>query len=130
MKFKTITILTSAFLIFGLVGCKKYEFGPSMSLKTKTTRVANTWQIDFAKDLQDGTDITDDYTGEIWEFTKDDEFLENSKLKGKWVFSDSKEDIIINFLDEDVDRYKILKLKDKEMWLEILGEEELHLLPY
>lgn len=88
------------------------------------------WIISQATDLEDGTDITSDFTDEIWEYDKDGTYKENGTVKGTWAFSDGKEDLIITKLDNSTDTYKILKLKKKEMWIEELGQEELHLTKY
>lgn len=88
------------------------------------------WYISSAIDLQDGSNITSDFTGEIWEYDKDGTYLENGTIKGTWAFSDGKDNLVITKLDNSIDSYKILKINRKEMWLEELGEEELHLSKY
>jgi len=65
----------------------------------------------------------------VWEFTKKGDYLENGDMKGTWEFSNDKEELIVTKTNENLDNFKILRLKEKEMWLEILGEEELHLSP-
>lgn len=88
------------------------------------------WVISKATDLEDGSDITSDFSGEIWEYDKDGTYRENGTVKGVWAFSDGKEDLIITELDNSIDTYKILKLNKNEMWIEELGQEELHLTKY
>lgn len=129
MKIKKYTFLLAFIIMAGAIGCKKYDEGPALSLKSKKSRVANKWKIEKATDLEDGTDITADYAGEIWEFTKDGDYKENGNLKGTWVFSSDKEELIITKTGDNPKTFKILKLKEKEMWLEKLAEEELHLSP-
>lgn len=119
MKSSILSILAAIVLTtLGLTACKKANL-------TK-----DQWIIVKATDLQDGSDITADYTGEIWEFDKNENYLKNGVLKGVWKFSDGKEDLTIYKVNGNVDNYKILKLKKKEMWLEELGKEELHLEKY
>ena len=79
-----------------------------------STAVKNKWKIEQATDLQDGTDITSDYTGEVWEFTKDGDYLKNSTLKGTYTFSDDKLTLIILGIDGGSDSYKILKMKKRK----------------
>lgn len=110
-----------------LVSCKKYEEGPSISLRSKTARVSNQWKVQYAKDLQDGVETTADHAGDIWEFTKNGDFLKNGTKRGTWEFSDSKEQIVITNSLGEIDFYTILKLKENEMWIQEPGDEEIHL---
>lgn len=128
-KLTNVTLI--ALLAFSstiLFSCKKYEEGPSVSLRSKTARVSNQWKVDYAKDLQDGTVTTADHAGDVWEFTKDGDFLKNGTLRGTWEFSDSKEEIIITGTFGDIDYYKIMKLKENEMWLQEPADEDIHLI--
>lgn len=120
--------------IFGLVlltGCKKYEEGPGLSLRSKKARVANLWKVDYAYDFKDSVIITSDFAGETWEFSKDGNFIERENgtvdKTGSWEFVSDKEQIKIKF-SLSTDTYVIVKLKEKEMWLKD-AEEELHLIP-
>lgn len=123
--FISATILfTTVFTIFS---CKKYEEGPSLSLRSKDARIANQWKISFSKDLGDGSITTHDHIGDVWEFTKEGAFIKNGVQKGTWELSSSKEQIIITKLDGSLDNFIILKLKENEMWLQEPGDEELHL---
>ena len=129
-KMKTTMMLA----IFGLVlltGCKKYEEGPGLSLRSKKARVANLWKVDYAYDFKDSVIITSDFAGETWEFSKDGNFIERENgtvdKTGSWEFVSDKEQIKIKF-SLSTDTYVIVKLKEKEMWLKD-AEEELHLIP-
>ncbi|PCJ84228.1 MAG: hypothetical protein COA57_09490 [Flavobacteriales bacterium] len=123
-----VTLLITPVLF---TGCKKYDEGPSLSLRTKKARVANEWKVDFAYDYKDGENTTSDYFGETWEFSKDGEWIERDNgtidKSGTWEFVSDKESIKIT-KPFDVDYYDILKLKNKEMWLKD-QDEELHLVP-
>ncbi len=130
---KTITKIFSVLLLASLIvnaGCKKYEEGPAISLRSKKARLTGQWKIDKATDLEDGSDITADFAGEIWEFTKDEEYKENANLKGIWNFSDDKEELIITKINGNSKLYKILKLKENDLWLEKLAEEKIYLTKY
>lgn len=123
-------LLLSLFaILFLATACEKYEEGPSLSLRSKKARVANEWKITYAYDYKDNVDVTSDYTGEIWEFSKDGQFSEKENGEvdktGTWDFLNDKEEIAINF-PADIKKYKILRLKENEMWL-MDHEEELHL---
>lgn len=109
--------------------CGKYEEGPSLSLRSKKARVANEWKVAYAYDLDDQEETTADYQNETWEFTKDGQFFErkNNELEdtGSWDFISDKEEIAIS-IGADIDKFRILRLKENEMWL-VDGDEELHL---
>lgn len=119
-------------LVIFAAACGKYEEGPSLSLRSKKARVANEWKIAYAYDFKDQEETTSDYTGESWEFTKDGMFIERESDivddAGTWDFINDKEEITIS-IGTDIDKYKILRLKENEMWLKD-HEEELHLVPY
>lgn len=110
-----LTLLLS-FVVVGASSCKK----------KKITK--NQWFISQATDLEDGSDITADYAGEIWDFDKDGTYRENGNFKGTWEFTSKKEYLTITKSNSgNIDNFKILKLKKKEMWLEDIGNEEIHL---
>ena len=124
----------AATLVLGAGSCKKYDEGPALSLKSKKSRVANEWKIEYAYDFKDGEDETADYFGETWEFSKDGEWLERENgsidKSGTWEFVSDKETlkIVRTGTGSSTDHYDILKLKEKEMWLKD-DEDELHLVP-
>lgn len=138
---KTIILKTAIlFSVFTLIatGCKKYEDGPIISVRSKEERIANTWVIEKAYD--NGNDVTSDY--DQYDLTMDKDH--NAKLtsnyksgnvtfsfstEGVWSFENNKNDLRLDFNNNDADRvYEILRLKENELWLkEKGGEEELHL---
>ena len=122
-----LVVLFGAAMIFGVTSCKKYDEGGRLGAADR--KIVNEWKIDKAIDLEDGTDITNDYKNEIWEFTKDNDFKEDGNKKGTYTFSDDKLTLIILKNDGGSDAFKVLKLKSDEMWLEEKGEEEIHLVP-
>jgi len=126
---ETLTIIALGSVL--LAGCKKYEDGPAFSLRSKKERVANTWKIDYAYDFKDSINVTADYTGETWDFSKDGNFTERDNgtvdKTATWEFINDKEKISLRFTLE-THQYDILKLREKELWLKD-AEEELHLIP-
>ncbi|MDC1403953.1 hypothetical protein N8328_06075, partial [Crocinitomicaceae bacterium] len=50
---------------------------------------------------------------------------------GTWIFESKKELINFDYENDDFDQvYKIMRLKDDELWMRAIGgEDELHLLP-
>lgn len=120
-----IALLVGVAFLLGTVSCKKYDEGGRLGAADR--KIVNSWKVDKATDLETGADITADFNGEIWEFTKDDNYKENGNLKGTYSFSDDKQTLIILENDGSTDTYKIIKLKSNEMWLEDFGDEEIHL---
>ncbi len=134
--FKTAILFTV--LTFIASSCKKYEEGPIVSVRSKEERVANTWVIEKAYD--NGNDVTSDYDQYDLMMNKDQNAKLTSNYKsgnvtfsfsteGVWSFENNKNDLRLDFDDDDADRvYEILRLKEEELWLkEKGGEQELHL---
>lgn len=125
---KVSTLIFIALFAIGIAGCEKYDEGGRLAAANK--KIVNLWKIDYAVDLEDGTNITADYTGEFWEFTKSNDYKENDVLKGTYTFSEDKLTLIILESSGGTDTYQVLKLTSDEMWLEEAGSEEIHLVPY
>ncbi|MBL4715147.1 MAG: hypothetical protein COC01_08705 [Bacteroidetes bacterium] len=134
LKKVSVLAILGVFTLTSMTGCKKYEEGPAVSLKSKKSRVTNEWKIDYAYDLDDAEVITDDFLGETWVFSKDGTFTEKDNgtidKVGTWEFISDKKiiQISIDGTGSSTDEYTILKLKSKEMWLKD-KDEELHLIP-
>lgn len=140
---RSIHKMTFLLLLGGIMtisSCKKYEDGPLISLRSKTERIANTWQIEKA--IEDGEDITDQYDQyELQLFSDGDarlvaiytlaDFTFEYETNGTWDFSDDKEELELDMENDDADKtYQILRLKEKELWLREKGEDvELRLEP-
>lgn len=136
------TILKTAilFTVFTFIAssCKKYEDGPIVSVRSKEERIANTWVIEKAYD--NGNDVTSDYDQYELMMDKDQKAKLTTNYKsgnvtftfatdGVWLFENDKNDLRLDFDDNDADRvYEILRLTEEELWLkEKGGEQELHL---
>lgn len=138
MKLKTILSIACSILI--LASCKKYEDGPLLSLRSKKERIANTWTVESAYD--NGEDVTDDFDQYELQMLVDGnaslaalysfgDLNFEFETDGTWDFEDNKNDLALDFENDDADRtYEILKLKEEELWLmEKGGNLELHLEP-
>lgn len=113
---KLILITTLSIFCFGfLSACKKANL----------TR--DTWKIINATNLEDGTNITSDYSGDVWEYGKEGDFFENGSKKGTWAWGDGKDKLIITEVDGSVDTYNVILLKKNEMILELPAEENIEL---
>ena len=132
MKLKSLLIVG---LVLTFAACK-YEEGPNLSLRSKKARVAGNWY--YYEYIENGktTESNEDEKDLHWEFKKDGAFKlqrsSNQSDEGNWEFDDDKDSLIINFNAGGRVAYKIIKLKNKEMWLRIKGissDIELHFKP-
>jgi hypothetical protein len=114
---KNYLFLSIAVIIsLAISSCGKYEDGPGFSLLTKTARMTNKWELksvdgesipagEFEMELKKGGGATFYYDGLIGE-------------TGTWEFSSDKEDLILE-TDGDASTWKIRRLTNKELWLEL-----------
>ena len=110
-------------LIIVFVSCSKYEDGPSVSLRTKNARLINKWKIETSDTLfltkADPITPEDSTTGPLYasyiEFQEEGIYY-TPPTYGSWDFDEEKQNVIIT-IDKDSKSYKILKLKNNELWL-------------
>lgn len=131
---KLITLL----ILFLILSCSKYEDGPKLSLLTKESRLVNKWKLDSeTKYIEKSQPVTNPDTtypsisANYIEFEKHNIYY-TSNDTGQWDFYDDKKNIIIT-LNQTKDTFKILKLKNKSLWLVFnsdTGLVEKHFVPY
>ncbi len=122
------------------MGCKKYDDGPTFSLRSREERISNTWRIDRAMNGSD--DVTSAFDQYELRLTKDHDASLTATYtlfgtdfsfttSGTWSFENKDEDLRLDFEDGDADEtYQILRLKETELWLrEKGGDLELQLVP-
>ena len=103
--------------------CGKYEEGPGISLRSKKSRVVNTWVIE--KYLVNGEDLTSQillFLGSYsMEYKKDGTFvmlIDGESEVGTWSFDSKKENLELMYDGStSKDLSKILRLTNNEMWL-------------
>lgn len=140
MKSRKTVLVAMGILIISITACKKYPDGPLISFRSKTERVANNWRVGQA--LDNGSDVTSSYNKYELSLTKGGSasltamytFLGTKyeyTTNGTWTFVSSNEKLSMDFENNDADAvYKILRLKEDEMWLQKDGGSlELHLVP-
>ena len=145
------TIIYLLLALFAISGCKKYDEGPAISLRSKEARLCKEWKMD--KLQLNGVDVTgdDDYGvteykkdgsvtvsyddpefGHIvyeaqWRFADNKDFLEVSELEynGKATF-EKLSPFLKHSLETEWTRYEILRLTSKELFLKynIAGTNE------
>ncbi len=107
------------------IGCQKYDDGPFFSILPKKDRLANEWKIE--KVIWNGSDVTSSSTDNYSIELKKDETYKVTYIflgqpltdTGTWEF-DSKKEYITTTPDGSGSetKSKILKLMNKELWLE------------
>ncbi len=130
MSKRILTFTLMAFFALGLTSSCKYEEGPFISLRSKKERVANTWKIE--KQIDEDGNTTQPNNNTKWTFTKDGKVKINGTEYGKWEFGDNKETfiLIIGIASNNSEtEFTILKLKEKEFWLEEDDGSETHFEP-
>ncbi|MBX2984564.1 MAG: hypothetical protein LC109_12035 [Bacteroidia bacterium] len=131
MKKIISTILIAASLMFvatNFSSCKKYEDGPSMSLRSKKARLVGKWEIEkyFLNEK--------DYTHEMLSVIKDNSFtfksdgtyevfVDGEGDNGKWEFNSDKTKILIT-IDNETETWTIRRLTNSELWFEYMDDKD------
>ena len=121
-KLINFTLMFAVCAIIALSGCK-YEDGPGISLRSKKSRIAATWE--FKKVSYASTDLTSLYLDYTWEMKKDGTFNEVSNGTvdhGKWDFASGKEALDFRYDGGSSERYNITRLTNKELWVELTDD--------
>lgn len=135
LKFQTaalIMVLTIS-LIIAIPGCKKYEEGNGISLRSRTARVSNTWKVENYKvNDNDLTSLVTNYT-ETFSKTGDYSYdWGSANNKGTWNFQNNDKEIKLNGNDNQSSRtLYILKLEENTLWYYYMDgndRNELHLI--
>lgn len=122
MKIKSkISILLGLIIIFSIPtiqSCKKYPEGPSISLRSRTARVSNTWRIENYR--VNGNDFTSFISGYTETFTKDGGYYYswgNFEGSGRWFFQNNDREIRVEGIShKSSETLYILKLEENEFW--------------
>lgn len=118
------TSLTIALAALFLIGCGKYEEGPSISLRAKKTRLVGDWKINSAE--LGGVNVTLFYPIFDVEFSEDGAYKErisvlgftDEVIEGTWRFNDGKASIRLDYEDGRTSQVEIKRLTTKELWVE------------
>ena len=118
IKFLSFTALA----ITVLFSCAKYDEGSNFSLLSAKARMVNTWTL--TKYEVNGTDETNDNPGLEVVFNKDNTFKRTFNFgflvsdKGTWNFVDGKTNITLKKDDGNIEWYRIIQLKNKDLKVE------------
>lgn len=118
---KVLLPLIVIMLVF--TGCY-YEEGPIISLRTPENRLVNKWK--YEKFSLNGQDQMQHYQSSWIQFNSDNTamFYEDTSYSytAAWEFSDDFKTLYLNCSDDSLNTweidYNILKLRDKELWME------------
>jgi len=135
---KNLLKFTSGILLFStlFVACKKYPEGPTLTVRTATHRVVNTWKPENV--TMNSNDVTSAYANVSYTETydKDGNYSYSTSLgggSGKWAFQNDKKEIKRNGVSgQPTVDMTILKLKEKEFWFKFTdgGDVyEFHMIP-
>ena len=126
---KKVALLALSFLL--LISCSKYDEGPMMSLRSRSERVANIWEVNKA--TSNGEDVTSSFSHYELQLSKDGDaeldaeyliFGQTFKTStdGTWEFINENENLSLDLEGDDWDvTYQILKLTEHEMKLREMG---------
>lgn len=115
------TILLLTISAVAVSSCNKYPEGPKFTLLTKKDRMEGKWDLKET-DHSDGT-VTYDIMNDIIELDDDNEYIYTSgniSISGEWEFVSDKEKVMFKIGNLNL-TYKILRLKNKELWLQDEG---------
>jgi hypothetical protein len=143
-------LFCSIALVFS--ACNKYDDGPTLSLNTKTHRLANTWRIDQVFETTQNGTKTDKttayknaYVNYMMNITKKETYtityrpynIGDYSEAGTWQFSAGKVNVIFVNANGNSSAigsiWTITRLKEKELWMRTVNSNnttiEVHLLP-
>lgn len=110
-------------IVFMGSACKKYEEGPFLSLRSRTSRICHQWRVEkYVVGDEDLTRIVFPDWQHTLEFTKkgvaqwtNHPYYGN--MTGSWNFESDDQNLTMTF-DKITDNAKILRLTNSELWLE------------
>ncbi|GAB4421285.1 MAG: hypothetical protein OHK0039_35920 [Bacteroidia bacterium] len=128
-KKHSVVLLPVLALVLCFAGCRKYEDGPTMSLRSKQERVVNNWKAVavYRNDL----DETQQYEAYNMIFNKSGRLIWQIQPVGQallettadWELANVKEAIKLTY-DNPADRLlylDIMRLTEEEMWIHFLS---------
>jgi len=127
-RLNTLSILFVAAMLVSttmLTSCKKYEEGPAISFRSKKSRVVNSWKVDKIIINGQPESFTDDIT---FNFKKDNTYevlYDGEREAGTWDFNSNKEELILKENgSSSAEIWKIIKLKNNELWVEFIDYDD------
>ncbi len=123
-----LLLIISSIALISTQSCKKYPENNGISLRSKSERVANTWQVENYK--INGTDFTSLVSNYNETFTKNGAYSYswgNKDGSGAWTFQNDYKEIKLNGNDDQANRtIYILKLEEKAFWYYYMDGNDRH----
>lgn len=123
-----LIVLLSLMVIPAIQSCQKYAEGPSISLRTRTERVSNRWEVENYK--INGSDYTSLFSGYDETYSKSGAYSYNWGIingEGTWKFQNDDEEIQLTGNDNHSSRKLIiLKLEEKAFWYYYMDGDDKH----
>ena len=116
---KRLFFISLLFLVGVLVhtGCKKYDEGPVLSLRTAKDRLVKEWKLELSIGRMDCSFI---YINRV-EFFKDNTFVyrlgDKDRYTGIWEFEERKKVIVLTFDFDYIVKWRIIKLTKYQLWV-------------
>lgn len=132
MKKLNVILLTVVASVLMLTSCSPYEEGPAISFRSRTERLCNEWRLTrlyingteqtlSAFDQQTTLEFKDNGTVNYSYAVMDSTAIVITG-SGTWEFNDDQTEVITKITyvlgGTETDTFKILRLKEEELWLE------------
>lgn len=140
MNKSTLTKLGFLFIVaVSFTACDKYEEGANYSLLTAKMRVVNIWKLTKVTATNGNTtyDATGNFPSTILKIRKDNTYEVvytvgnfNTTDNGTWEFNSDKTTLTATEDNGDVETFTILKLKNKELKLELIDGSTTYVYDY
>ena len=110
-------------MVFVMSSCNRYEEGANFSLLTAKARLVNTWTMSSSTFETGGNSTTNTGFSEVTvTFSKVNSYSYSGKYiglpfseEGEWAFNSDKTSVIMTEDNGDVETWKLIKLKNKEL---------------
>ncbi len=137
MRNRTLVVATLLIFVAGLSSCSMYPENPIIALGSKEARLANIWEVVYASD-EDGKTVTSDYEESRYTFSEDGSAELKSEqagtafvATGTWTLKDEDATLSVDLtytifgIDFNIEQnYTILKLTQKELWLQDVNDKD------
>jgi len=103
-----------------LFSCTKYEDGPLFTFRSKTKRIAHSWEYAAIIYIETGISVTTNLPQTIYTFNSDGKYEESTGYSGTWKFKgDIELEITKSKLGDSTQTqtWEITRLSNKELWL-------------
>ena len=142
MNIKSISPVALLALVFAfaLTSCSPYEEGPGISFRSKASRIANTWTVNYAVEA-DGDDLTSEFSDDTYIFADDGGasitiVSAGTSFSGVGTWTLTNDDAnwrleysytALGFTIEVDESFEILRLANDEFWIRDTDDEQIEI---